>query len=197
MEFTSSLIKDQLLASGELKLKMAESTVESIQKVVESVVHALRSGGKVLLCGNGGSAADCQHIAAELVGRFRLNRKGIPALALTTNTSILTSVGNDYGYEEVFQRQVEALGKEGDVLIGISTSGRSKNVVLALEKAREMGVVTIALVGGEKGPVEDAADVVVRVPSAETPRIQEGHIVVGHILCDFVERYFFEGKEEG
>jgi D-sedoheptulose 7-phosphate isomerase len=157
-------------------------------KAIESVIHALQSGGKVLLCGNGGSAADSQHIAAELVGRFKKDRKGMPAIALTTDTSILTSVANDFGYEEVFRRQVEALGEGGDVLIGISTSGRSKNVVLAIQKAREMGIVTVALIGGDTGPVSDAADMTVSIPSPDTPRIQEGHITFGHILCDLVER---------
>lgn len=196
MELKSSLIEEQLRESARLKAAMAESTVEAIQKAVESVVQALQSGGKVLLCGNGGSAADCQHIASELVGRFRLNRAGMPAIALTTDTSILTSVGNDYDFEDVFRRQVEALGKEGDVLIGMSTSGKSRNVVLAMERAKEMGMVVIAFVGGNEGPVVDAADVAVRVPSTVTPRIQEGHITAGHILCDLVERFFFD-KGEG
>jgi D-sedoheptulose 7-phosphate isomerase len=196
MEPKFSLIEEQLRESGRLKLAMAESTVESIQKAVESVVRALQSGGKVLLCGNGGSAADSQHIASELVGRFRLNRGGIPAIALTTDTSILTAVGNDYGFEDVFRRQVEALGEKGDVLIGMSTSGKSRNVVLAMDLAREMGMVVIAFVGGDGGPVVDAADVVVQVPSTVTPRIQEGHITVGHILCDLVERFLFD-KGEG
>jgi D-sedoheptulose 7-phosphate isomerase len=125
-----------------------------------------------------------------------LNRGGIPAIALTTDTSILTAVGNDYGFEDVFRRQVEALGEKGDVLIGMSTSGKSRNVVLAMDLAREMGMVVIAFVGGDGGPVVDAADVVVQVPSTVTPRIQEGHITVGHILCDLVERFLFD-KGEG
>ena len=185
-------VKNRLQASAQLKHAMAESTADSIQEAVEKVIHTLRSGGKVLLCGNGGSAADSQHIAAELVGKFRLNRKGLPAIALTTDTSILTSLANDYGYEFVFQRQVEALGKKGDVLIGISTSGESMNVALAMKKAKDMGISTIALIGEKRGQIADAADIVVSVPSKETPRIQEGHITIGHILCDLVERYCFE-----
>jgi len=192
MKINITDVKNRLQASAQLKHAMAESTADSIQEAVEKVIHTLRSGGKVLLCGNGGSAADSQHIAAELVGKFRLNRKGLPAIALTTDTSILTSLANDYGYEFVFQRQVEALGKKGDVLIGISTSGESMNVALAMKKAKDMGISTIALIGEKRGQIADAADIVVSVPSKETPRIQEGHITIGHILCDLVERYFFE-----
>ena len=188
MESLHEIIESQIRASAELKRKMADTAVDSMLKAIESVIHALQSGGKVLLCGNGGSAADSQHIAAELVGRFKKDRKGMPAIALTTDTSILTSIANDFGYEKVFQRQVEALGEEGDALIGISTSGRSKNVVLAIQKAREMGIVTIALIGEATGPVSDAADMTVSIPSTDTPRIQEGHITFGHILCDLVER---------
>jgi D-sedoheptulose 7-phosphate isomerase len=188
VESFHEIIENQLRASAELKRKMADTVVDSMLEVIETVIHALQSGGKVLLCGNGGSAADSQHIAAELVGRFKKDRKGMPAIALTTDTSILTSVANDFGYEEIFRRQVEALGEEGDVLIGISTSGRSRNVVLAIQKAREMGIVTIALIGEATGSVSDAADITVSIPSPDTPRIQEGHITFGHILCDLVER---------
>ena len=188
MESLHKIIENQLRASAELKRKMADTVVDSMLQAIETVIHALQSGGKVLLFGNGGSAADSQHIAAELVGRFKKDRKGMPAIALTTDTSILTSVANDFGYEEIFRRQVEALGEQGDVLIGISTSGRSKNVVLAIQKAREMGIVTIALIGEAMGPVSDAADITVSIPSTDTPRIQEGHITFGHILCDLVER---------
>lgn len=195
MKSIQTQIKNELQESSEVKLKMAESIVDSIREAVESVIRAFQSGGKVLLCGNGGSAADSQHIAAELVGRFRLDRKGMPAIALTTDTSILTSVANDYGYEDVFQRQVEALGERGDVLIGISTSGQSQNVILAMEKAREIGMVTIALIGEKRGPMAEGADVVVSIPSTATPRIQEGHITFGHILCDLVERHFYESEE--
>lgn len=188
-------IKDQLQASSQVKLKMLESSVESIIEAVQQVILVLKQGGKVLLCGNGGSAADSQHIAAELVGRFRLDRRGLPATALTTDTSILTAVGNDYGFENIFQRQVEAMGEEGDVLIGISTSGHSRNVCLAMDKAREIGMVTIALMGGEEGPMAASADIIVSIPTKDPPRIQEGHMTFGHILCDCIEKYFFQPGE--
>ena len=191
MDWMKTLISEQLKSSGALKHRMAESMTDVILKAAEGVIKTLQSDGKVLLCGNGGSAADCQHIATELVGRFRFDRQALPAIALTTNTSILTAVGNDHGYEEVFRRQVEALGRAGDVLIGISTSGRSRNVILAMKKAKEMGLLTIALIGQEQAQISDAADIVVSIPSSDTPRIQEGHMTFGHILCDLVERALF------
>ena len=184
------MIRDQLLASARLKKDMADSLVATIDEAVQAVIRALDSGGKVLLCGNGGSAADCQHIAAELVGRFRRERRGLPAVALTTDTSVLTSIGNDYGYRTVFERQVEALGSKGDVLIGFSTSAGSENIVSAMNKARHSGLKTIAFIGSTEGPVAQAADIVLRVPSEQTARIQEGHITIGHILCDLVEAHF-------
>lgn len=195
MNWMESFIIEQLQESAELKRKMAESMIDSIKEAAEVVIRVLRSGGKVLLCGNGGSAADSQHIAAEFVGRFRFDRKAMPAIALTTDTSILTAVGNDYGYEEVFRRQVEALGKKGDVLIGISTSGQSQNIVRAMEKAKELGMVTIALVGSKKGPMSEISDITVSVPSMDSPRIQEGHITFGHILCDLVEKTISQQPE--
>jgi D-sedoheptulose 7-phosphate isomerase len=194
MDRMESIIREGLHASARVKSEMAESGVESIRMAAERLIRSLKSGGKILLCGNGGSAADSQHIAAELVGRFRMERNAVPAIALTTDTSILTAVSNDFGYEEVFRRQVEALGNKGDVLIGISTSGRSKNVVLAMEKAKALGMTTIALVGSEEGPMTRAADVVIRVPASEPDRIQEGHIAVGHLLCHLVEQYFFANE---
>jgi D-sedoheptulose 7-phosphate isomerase len=151
----------------------------------------------VLLCGNGGSAADAQHIAAELAGRLRRERAGLPAIALTVNPSVLTAVSNDYGYEMVFARQVDALGRKGDVLIGISTSGTSPNVVRALEAARARGMATIGLMGERGGPMEAHCDVAVAAPSSDTQRIQEIHIVVGHAICEIVESELFGGKGEG
>ncbi|MFH1942035.1 MAG: D-sedoheptulose 7-phosphate isomerase [bacterium] len=189
-----SIIREGLLASARVKSEMAESGVDSIRMAAERLIRSLKSGGKILLCGNGGSAADSQHIAAELIGRFGMERKAMPAIALTTDTSILTAVSNDYGYEEIFRRQVEALGKAGDVLVGISTSGRSKNVVLAMEKAKALGMTTVALAGSEEGPMTRVADVAIRIPASESARIQEGHIAVGHILCNLVEQHFF-GRE--
>lgn len=186
-----AFIKDQFEESGHIKLTMAEQLPNTVLKAADCITTALRNGGKVLICGNGGSAADSQHIAAEMVGRFRIERKGLAFLALTTDSSIMTAVGNDYGFETIFQRQVEALGNKGDVLIGLSTSGRSKNVLLAVKKAKELGMTVILLIGGGPSPMADAADVVISVPSKETPRIQEGHNLVGHILCDLVERSMF------
>ena len=151
----------------------------------------LREGGKVLVFGNGGSAADAQHFAAELVGRYLYDRPGLPALALTTDTSALTAIGNDMGYDAVFRRQVEAHGRKGDVAIGITTSGRSRNVVDALRAARERGLVTMALTGGGGGLLKDAVDYLIDAPSTDTPRIQELHGLVIHLLCQIVEETLF------
>lgn len=149
--------------------------------------ETLQSGHKVLLMGNGGSAADSQHMAAEIVGRYKKERKGFPAIALTTDTSILTAVGNDYGFDTIFARQVEALAREGDLVVGISTSGNSPNVLTALEKAGECGCYTVALLGGSGGKIKDIADLPIIVPSADTPRIQECHILIGHMVCEMWE----------
>ena len=191
-----SVIRDQLMASIKMKEKMAEICVSDILRITEKMIQVFQTGNKVLICGNGGSAADAQHIAAELVGRFQVDRSGLPAIALTTDTSILTSIGNDYGFETIFSRQVEALGQKGDILIGFSTSGSSKNVVLAMKKAKQMGLITIAFVGQNQGPVSGTADIALQIPSQITARIQEGHQMVGHIVCDLVERALF-GKENG
>lgn len=153
--------------------------------------QALQEGGKVLVFGNGGSAADAQHLAAELVGRYLYDRPGLPAMALTTDTSALTAIGNDMGYETVFRRQVEAHGRKGDVAIGITTSGRSRNVVDAMRTARERGLVTIALTGGGGGLLKDAVDYLLDAPSTDTPRIQEMHGLVVHLLCQIVEETLF------
>lgn len=158
-----------------------------VLEAVAMVVGAFRRDGKLLLFGNGGSAADAQHTAAELVGRFRLNRRALPALALTVDTSVLTSVANDIAFDAVFARQVEALGRAGDVALGISTSGASKNVVAALEAARAAGLGTIALTGRDGGAVGRAADVHINVPSDSTPRVQEVHRTLLHVLCELVE----------
>ena len=157
------------------------------ERIAGEMTRSILQGKKVLWCGNGGSAADSQHLAAELMGRFRRERRGLPSIALTTDTSALTAIGNDYGYEKVFERQVEALCNIGDVLVGISTSGNSKNVCLALESARKMGAFTAALTGAEGGAMLKIAEVTLRVPSKDTARIQEGHILCGHMLCDWIE----------
>jgi len=158
-----------------------------LEQIARHMTAALLEGKKVVWCGNGGSAADAQHLAAELVGRFRRERSALASIALSTNTSILTAIGNDYGYEHVFRRQVEALCSKGDVVVGISTSGNSPNVCLALEAARERGCKTAAFTGREGGKAAQIADVALRVPSTETPRIQEAHILCGHIICDWIE----------
>jgi D-sedoheptulose 7-phosphate isomerase len=165
--------------------------VEAQQPVLEAIAVAmastLRSGGKILWCGNGGSASDSQHLAAEIVGRFRRERRGLPSVALTTDTSILTAVANDYGFEQVFSRQVEALGVSGDLLVGISTSGNSRNVVAAIKLARSQGLATVAFTGAAGGRMAAFADHLFAVPSKDTARIQEAHILVGHMLCDWIE----------
>ncbi|MBJ7262670.1 MAG: D-sedoheptulose 7-phosphate isomerase [Burkholderiaceae bacterium] len=155
-------------------------------------IDSLKSRGKLLLAGNGGSAADAQHIAGELVSRFAFDRPGLPAIALTTDTSILTAIGNDYGYEKLFERQVQAHGQPGDVFIGYSTSGRSPNILRAFEAARELGLCTIGLTGNRGGPMRGLCDFLLEVPSADTPKIQEGHLVLGHILCGLIENTLFK-----
>jgi D-sedoheptulose 7-phosphate isomerase len=165
--------------------------IEAQQPVLEAIAlamtAALRGGGKILWCGNGGSAGDSQHLAAEIVGRFRRERRGLASIALTTDTSILTSVANDYGFEAVFSRQVEALGVPGDLLVGISTSGNSRNVIAALEAAHCQGLVTVAFSGRSGGKLAALADHLFAVNSHDTARIQEAHILAGHMLCDWIE----------
>jgi D-sedoheptulose 7-phosphate isomerase len=165
------------------------------RKVAERLIEAYTIGKKALLCGNGGSAADAQHIAAEFVGRFYLDRPALPAEALTVNTSSLTAIGNDYSFDQVFSRQIEAFGNAGDVCIGISTSGNSRNVVEAFRVARRKGITTVALTGATGGKMAAEADFCIRIPSTDTPRIQEHHILVGHILCELVEQALFADVE--
>ena len=157
----------------------------------DTIISTYRNGGKVLFCGNGGSAADAQHIAAELSGRFYLDRKPLYAEALHCNTSYITSVSNDYGFDNVYSRAVEAYGRKGDVLVGITTSGNSANVLNAFEKAREIGVSTIAMTGDDGGKIAPLSDLLINVPSKCTPRIQEAHIMIGHIVCELVEKELF------
>jgi D-sedoheptulose 7-phosphate isomerase len=164
-----------------------QDMLPQISAVAERLRDCLAQGGKILLMGNGGSAADSQHIAAEIVGRYKRERKGLPAIALTTDTSILTSVGNDYGYDYIFSRQVEALCGPLDVVIGLSTSGNSPNVVRAIETAREIGATTIGMTGGSGGKLTALCDFNLVVPSSDTPRIQEAHIFMGHVLCELAE----------
>ena len=189
MEF----IKNYIEKSIETKRNILENEniLSKIRDVSLVIVDSLKNGGKVLICGNGGSAADSQHIAAELVGRLCYDRPGLPAMALTVDSSILTAVGNDYGYEMVFSRQVQACAQKGDVLIGISTSGNSKNVVNAILEAKENGVFTVGFTGEKDGLISANADITIKIPSSETPIIQESHIMAGHIICAMVEKMMF------
>ncbi|RII27309.1 MAG: phosphoheptose isomerase [Geobacter sp.] len=184
-------IRAQLQAHREVLVLIETQLAEPLAAAVDLVVTALAGGNKLLVMGNGGSAGDAQHLAAEIVGRFKLERRALPAIALTTDTSILTAIGNDYGFEQVFRRQVEALAAPGDVVVGISTSGNSPNVLAALTLAREMGCRTVGLLGRDGGTIGPAVDLELTVPSQDTPRIQEGHITMIHILCDLVERRMF------
>lgn len=177
------IIKESIAVKQEL-LKLQ---VGNIAKAAQAIIDSLKKDGKLILCGNGGSAADAQHIAAEFVGKFKKERKALPAIALTVNTSILTAIGNDYGYDVTFKRQVEALAAKNDVLLGISTSGNSKNVLEAVELANKIGVFTIGLTGAGGGKLAKIASLSIAVPSKDTPRIQESHIVIAHIICELVE----------
>jgi len=185
-------MRARILSDMAEHLALAEQ-IASVEPYVliaaEIMVRSAGEGHTLLVCGNGGSAADAQHIAAEYTGRFLLDRAPLPAIALHTNTSALTAVGNDYGFDEVYARQVRAFGKPGDVFLGLSTSGGSTNVLAAAKVATELGMGTIALVGEAGGPLAEASDVAIKVPSAATPRIQEMHILIAHILCGIVEEY--------
>ena len=165
--------------------------VPQIRKAVDEIVRCYKRGGKLLIFGNGGSAADAQHFAAEMVGRFQMERKSLPAIALTTNTSVLTAIGNDYGFEKIFERQVEGLATRKDLVIGISTSGDSQNVVNGIQKAKQLKIKTIALIGNN-GKLNRIADIVIPVPTDNTPRIQEIHIFIIHIISELVERALFD-----
>jgi len=182
-------IADSLKESADVKLKMENACKAEILVAVQSLVDSFRSGKKLMLCGNGGSAADCQHIAAEFVIRLshHIQRPSLPAIALTTDTSALTAGGNDIGWENVFARVVEGLGNEGDVLIAISTSGNSPNIIKAVEQAQAKKIFVIGFLGGTGGKLKEKVDLPIIVPSTSTQRIQEGHITIGHILCELVE----------
>lgn len=180
-------IRDILLESIQVKEELLRTSVGKIKEISDLLIEALRKNGKVIIFGNGGSASDSQHIAAELVGRFKKDRKGLPAIALTTNTSILTAIANDYGYEAVFAKQIEALGGKNDVAIGISTSGKAKNVAAGIRQAKKMGLKAVALTGADGGEVVKLADISLVIPSSVTARVQEAHITVGHIICELAE----------
>lgn len=185
--------RDHLLKSAETKRQYAESSAGDLVKVGKQIAECFKAGGKLMLCGNGGSAADCQHIAAEFTSILTqtFDRRALPALSLTVDSSFLTARGNDYGFDSVFARQVEALGKSGDLLMGSSTSGNSKNVLLAFETARRMGIKTVGMSGRSGGKMVEAADLVLRVPADTTAHIQECHIAMGHIIVAVVEKLLF------
>ena len=178
--------------SADLKLRFIRQNADLMIQAVRMIVQAFKSGNKLLLFGNGGSAADAQHLAAEFVNRFLIERPPLPAISLTTDTSVLTSISNDYGYADSFSKQVKALGKEGDVAIGISTSGAAANVIKAVKVAREMGLKTIGLTGNGGGELAKSVDLAIVVDSQATPRIQELHITIGHVLCEMVDRMLFQ-----
>jgi D-sedoheptulose 7-phosphate isomerase len=187
---TTEFISAEFQAAAQLFQQLALESTEQVLAAAEILVECLQNGHKVLIFGNGGSAADAQHFAAELGGRYRRERRALPALALTTDTSMLTAVGNDYGFAQVFARQVEALAQPGDVVIGISASGRSANVIAGVQTARTLGARTVALLGANITGLAGLVDQVISAPSTDTPRIQEAHAVIIHILCDLVEKAF-------
>jgi len=180
-------VMNQMLSDGHI--------AETMEAAARACVSSLERGGKILLAGNGGSAADAQHIAGELVSRFAFDRPGLPAIALTTDTSVITAIGNDYGYERLFARQVQAHGQKGDVFVAYSTSGKSPNVLMGMEEARSRGLVCIGMTGNQGGSMAELCDYLLEVPSADTPKIQEGHLVLGHILCGLVENAMFKKVE--
>jgi phosphoheptose isomerase len=193
IDWRAERVKKHLLESAEVKRQVAENSLGAILAAADLIAASFRAGGKLLICGNGGSAADCQHMAAEFVSRLTkdFERPGLPAVALTTDTSFLTAFANDCGFDGIFARQVQALGKAGDVLLGISTSGNSENVVRAVEVARTQGIHTLALVGAQ-GRLAQVVDVAIAVPAVNTQHTQEAHVAIEHILCDLVERSLFE-----
>lgn len=190
---TRGFIDEQIAEARKVLGLMAEDQRLrlAIETAAQACIESLRAGGKLLFAGNGGSAADAQHMAGEYVSRFMYDRPGLAAVALTTDTSILTAIGNDYGYENLFARQVQALGRPGDVFIGYSTSGTSPNVLKGFEAARAAGLTCIGFTGSRRGPMHELCHIVLAVPSAETPKIQEGHFVLGHIICALVEQAMF------
>ena len=187
-------IKKIIQASIDVKQQVLknEKLIDSIEKVVGVIVDSFKNGRHVYFCGNGGSAADAQHLAAEFSGRFYTDRKALPAEALHCNTSYLTAVANDYSYDVVYSRIIDGIGREGDVLVGLSTSGNSKNIIKAFEKAREKKIITVGFTGESGGGMRSCSDYLINVPSSDTPRIQESHIMAGHIICQLVEERYFQ-----
>ena len=186
-EYIKEQIDELITGLGELR----QTAADAVPRVAELCTAALRAGHKIIFCGNGGSAAQSQHLAAELVGRYRLDRPAMNAISLTVDTSNLTAIGNDYGFDVIFARQLEGVGQCGDVLIGLSTSGNSRNVLLAFEKARQMGIRTVALVGRRGGQMQQQAELSLAVPADSSAHIQEMHIAMGHLICDLIEKEFY------
>ena len=189
-EFISIQISEARRVMSDMLMNVELNAI--LESAAKACVHCLRQGGKILLAGNGGSAADAQHIAGEFVNRFVLDRPGLSAIALTTDTSILTSIGNDFGYDRLFERQVQAHGNTGDIFIGYSTSGKSPNILRAFEEARRRVLVNVGMTGNGNGLMHELCDYLLQVPSADTPKIQEGHLVLGHILCGLIENAIFK-----
>ncbi|NNF02356.1 MAG: D-sedoheptulose 7-phosphate isomerase [Bacteroidia bacterium] len=190
MSDIKSIIQESI--SVKEKLLSDEQLLNTVESIADAIVTCLRNGGKVLFCGNGGSAADAQHLAAELSGRFYVDRDPLFAEALHVNTSYLTAVANDYSYDQIYSRAVKGKGRKGDILIGISTSGNSSNIIKAMDVARELNMINVGLTGESGGKMKDLCDHLVNVPSSDTPRIQECHIVIGHIICQLVEENYFK-----
>ncbi|MBD3842387.1 MAG: D-sedoheptulose 7-phosphate isomerase [Campylobacterales bacterium] len=192
-DMINEYISGQVKKSIDVKQKLLDSQklMDLIQEVALKCVEVYKNGNKTLIAGNGGSAADAQHIAGEFVSRFYFDRPGLASMALTTDTSIMTAIGNDYGYEKLFSRQVQANGVKGDMFIGISTSGNSANVIEALKECKEKGIITVGLTGEKGGKMAELCDYCIKVPSNETPRVQEAHILIGHIICAVVEEVIF------
>ncbi len=188
-------IKKSVEENIDVKQRLLEGHCQVIAQIALEMIQTLKEGDKIILFGNGGSAADAQHIAAELMGHFAAQRPSLPAIALTANTSTLTAIGNDFGYEYIFSRQVEGIARKGDLIIGISTSGKSPNVLRGIQSAKRMGIKTVAFTGGNGGPVVKESDLSFIVPSHNTQRIQETHIMVGHILCELIEHQLYDSRE--
>jgi D-sedoheptulose 7-phosphate isomerase len=186
-DYIKQLIKESIMVKESLP-------IPDIQRVIDSIIHAYKNGNKILVCGNGGSAADAQHMSGEFLNRFKMERNPWPCIALTTDTSTITAIGNDYSFDDIFSKQVEAHGQKGDILIGISTSGKSKNVIKAVETAKKKGMVSICFLGNDGGHLGKVCDLSIIVNSKDTPRIQESHTLIMHIMCEIVERELVASK---
>ncbi len=192
MSEARELVEERIREANDLGARMLEGALtDQIASVATAILDSYRSGGKAIFCGNGGSAADAQHLAGEFLGRYLRDRRSLPAVALADGISTVTAIGNDYGFDQIFARQLEGIARSGDVLVGLSTSGRSENVLAAVDRAGELGVLTVGMTGADGGSLAERCDLCLRVPSDETPRVQEAHMLIGHALCEFVERELF------